>query len=193
MRVPHLDRIVETFIRIGHRNNSAWDKYDGILRDTVDPLVTKLRQDQLIGWFSFLRHDRETGGIPVPADDLNIYVHLRLERLPGISYELVRDCLPECCLMTRHMKPVGERSLGCADATALQAPEVAIGWALFGASSEWMLDFIRSHRPERSIPRNNRLQFLHFIVNQFSLQDADAFCQTPSNPKSIYGKDPQGN
>jgi hypothetical protein len=35
---------------------------------------------------------------------------------------------------------VDERSLQPADHTALVAPEVETGWALFGASSEWVLD-----------------------------------------------------
>lgn len=163
MRTPDLNRLLETFIRIG--TESTHDQHFRTLRTKVAPLVHDLRSRNLVGWFSFLVHNHDSG-VPTTPDDASAYLHLRFERLPGVDHNTVVAALPDYCVLTQAGPPVDERSLQPADHTAFIAPEVATGWGLFGASSEWVLDFACAHRDDRSVPSVNLRQFLHYFGNQ---------------------------
>ncbi len=89
-----------------------------------------------------------------------------MELLPGVTFKALRDALSPSCILTQVVAPVDERSLSPADHKALVNPEVATGWALFGASSEWALDFACAHRDDRPLPLQNLRQFLHYLGNQ---------------------------
>ena len=169
MRTPELSRLVETFIRVGEQTDLSPDRYFHLLRTEVAPLVCTLRERKLVGWFSFLVHDCSSG-VPTTPDDRAVYLHLRLELLPEVTFDTLRNVLPPICILTRTAAPVDERSLSPADHKALVAPEVATGWALFGASSEWALDFACAHRDDRSLPVQNLRQFLHYLGNQLLIR-----------------------
>ena len=53
------------------------------------------------------------------------------------------------------MRAQVSNSLAPADPSALIAPEIATGWALFGSSSEWVLQFVCAHRATQPIPKDN--------------------------------------
>jgi len=143
-----------------------------MLRTEVAPLVHDLRGRNLIGWFSFLVHDRASG-VPTTPEDPAAYLHLRFERLTGVDYNTLVAALPDYCVFSQPVRLVDELSLQPADHTALVAPEVATGWALFGASSEWALHFACAHRDDRSLPMNNLRQFLHYLGNQLLIGVTD--------------------
>ena len=169
MRTPELNRVVETFVRIGTSTELSPDRYFSLLRTFVAPLVRNLRARNLVGWFSFLVHDRDSG-VPTTQQDQAAYLHLRFERLAGVDFDTLINALPQNCVLTQTVESIDERSLQPADHTALVAPEVATGWALFGASSEWALDFACAHRGDRSLPLNNLGQFLHYLGNQLLIR-----------------------
>jgi len=125
-----------------------------------------------VGWFSFLVHDRASG-VPTTPEDPAAYLHLRFERLTGVDYNTLVAALPDYCVFSQPVRLVDELSLQPADHTALVAPEVATGWALFGASSEWALHFACAHRDDRSLPMNNLRQFLHYLGNQLLIGVTD--------------------
>ncbi len=167
MRTPDLSRLVETFVLVG--TEPSPDRHFRMLRTIVAPVLRDLRDGNLIGWFSFLVHDHNSG-VPTTPNDTAAYLHLRFERMPGIDFDTLPAALPEFCVFSRPVSTVDERSLHPADHTALVAPEVATGWALFGASSEWALDFPCAHRNDRSLPVNNLCQFLHYLGNQLLIR-----------------------
>jgi hypothetical protein len=169
MRTPELNRLVETFVRIGTPAELSRDRHFSLLRTLVAPLIRDLRARNLIGWFSFLVHDRNSG-VPTTPNDEAVYLHLRLERLDGVDFDTLVSALPQACVFTQAVAAVDARSLEPADHTALVVPEVATGWALFGASSEWALDFACAHRNDRSVPLNNLRQFLHYLGNQLLIR-----------------------
>ena len=165
MRTPQLSRLVETFIQVGEQTDLSPDRHFHLLRTEVASLVSALRERELVGWFSFLVHDRNSG-VPTTPDDHAVYLHLRLELLPGATLDALRDALSPACILTRMAPPVDERSLFPADHEALVAPEVSTGWALLGASAEWALDFACAHRDDRPLPLQNLSQFLDYLGNQ---------------------------
>jgi hypothetical protein len=169
MRTPDLTRLVETFIRIGRPDETTPDNHFRLLRNVVAPLVKDLRKRELIGWFSFLVHDHSSGVPTTPQDDA-IYFHLRLERLPKVEFDCISRALPLRCVFTRPVGLVDERSLHPAILSALVAPELATGWALFGASSEWALDLASAHKDDQSLPIDNVAQFLHYLGNQLLIR-----------------------
>ena len=132
MRTPDLSRLVETFVLVG--TEPSPDRHFRMLRTIVAPVLRDLRDGNLIGWFSFLVHDHNSG-VPTTPNDTAAYLHLRFERMPGIDFDTLLAALPEFCVFSRPVSTVDERSLHPADHTALVAPEVATGWALFGQSA----------------------------------------------------------
>src|SRR4051794_22237775 len=108
MRTPDLNCLVETFIRIGTESSS--DQHFRMLRTVVAPLVRDLRGRNLIGWFSFFVHDRNSG-VPTTSEDTACYLHLRFERLSGVDYETIAAALPDYCVFSQPVRPVDEGSL----------------------------------------------------------------------------------
>ena len=179
--MPNTKRIVETFIAIGTPNdaNRLRDRYFELLRTQVSPLIADLRQRRYVGWFSFLVHGRKEGRIPVPEGDTRYYIHLRLERLARVSFRQLRESLPGLCEYTRPLRARIDRSLGAADASALMPPGIARGWALFGLSSAWVLEFVCAHGDSRPIPNGNVCQFFHYVENQLLVQTAGCRLECP--------------
>lgn len=50
------------------------------------------------------------------------------------------------------------------------APDVTTGRALFGAFSEWALDFACAHKDDQPLPLDNLAQFLHYLGNQLLIR-----------------------
>lgn len=167
LSVPNLTRIVETFVLIGPQEQvgpQMWAGYLDLLRFHVSPLIADLRSKGLVGWFSFLVHNRIAGADA--QEDRNLYVHLRFELVGSATFEQLRDALPPFCQFTTPHGPIDEKTIAPAHAPSLNEPSVARGWALFGASSEWTLELVCSHRADMPIPLQNVAQFLHYLGNQ---------------------------
>jgi hypothetical protein len=167
LTVPDLSRLVETYLRIGPppADSRLWVVYVDLLRFRVAPLVGSLRKEQLIGWYSFLVHDRSSG-VPTEEADQDLFVHLCLELLGSTSFKQLHDALPKECLFTRVHGPIDAQTISPADAGSFMQPELPRAWSLIGATSEWTLDFLVSHRGDRPIPTQNVAQFLHYLGNQ---------------------------
>jgi hypothetical protein len=164
--VPDLSRLIETYIRIGHPSVHLWAPYLDLLRFQVAPLVTTLRKQGHIGWYSFLVHDR-TSGVPTTEGDHDCFIHLCLELVGPATLDHVVAALPRACLFTRVHGQVSPESIYPADASSFCEPQLPKAWALIGATSEWTLDFLASHQSNRPIPIQNVAQFLHYLGNQF--------------------------
>jgi hypothetical protein len=171
LTLPNLSRLAETYIRIAPQSSGSglWAPYVDLLRLHVAPLVVDLRKAGLVGWFSFLVHDR-TSGVPTAAGDDDAFVHLRFELVGSTTLDQLASSLPEICMFTRAHGPITPESILPADFHALRAPELPHAWALFGASSEWTLDFVTSHRDGQPIPLQNVAQFLHYLGNQLMIR-----------------------
>jgi len=171
LTVPNLTRLVETYLRIGPPPAvvGLWTVYLDVLRFRVAPPIDSLRKQQLIGWYSFLVHDRSSG-VPTNETDQDLFVHLCVELVGSTSFDQLSEALPKEYLFTRNHGPIDAQTIYPADAGSFVNPELPTAWSLFGATSEWTLDFLGSHRPDRPIPVQNVGQFLHYLGNQLMVR-----------------------
>lgn len=168
MNNPNLDRIVETFILApGVEQADWWTQYVDFLRTDVRKVISDLKNKKMLGWYSFLLHNRDSG-VPTPPDDNRPYIHLRLESMVPIN-ELI-GALPAYCVMTRHMQRPDPPSLDTINLNTLKDGRVEEGWRVLGESSEWVLNMLQAHQPAEPVPAQNVGQFLHYLVNQLQAQ-----------------------
>ncbi len=169
MDIPNLNSAIETFIPIPTSNDApaiaVWQNYLLLLRSHVAPLVRGLTKDGVINWYSFLVHGRQSG-VPTSADDDGFYIHLRMTLADSISENELISKIPNYCLMTRRMEVTNPHSLDTVDINFLTDSRVEIGWKILGESSEWVLQLLDSHDPQKQIPPQNVAQFLHYLGNQ---------------------------
>ena len=169
MKSPNLGRVIETFIRIELRKEATaiqvWQDYLHLLRSKVAPLVKHLLNTGIIDWYSFLIHDRASG-VPTSEHDHGLYVHLRMG-LTDTSNEsdLIEQLLP-WCQMTQKMRVPHSPSLDNVAIQTLSNGKVEQGWKALGEASEWVLNMLECHGPNKPIPVQNVAQFLHYIGNQ---------------------------
>ena len=169
MDMPNLNSVIETFIQIDLSDDvpaiAIWQRYLGLLRSHVAPLVRNFLEEGVISWYSFLVHGRESG-VPTSEVDNGMYLHLRMAlRNPTAENELLRR-LPNYCVMTRKMEVPNPPSLDTADINFLVDSRVELGWKILGESSEWVLQLLDSHDPQKPVPPQNVAQFLHYLGNQ---------------------------
>jgi hypothetical protein len=166
---PNLERVIETFIPIGVSKEAVsqqfWQDYLHLLRSVVAPLVRDLRGKGAIDWYCFLVHDRESG-VPTSADDEKSYVHLRMSLTKTSDEAEFIKGLPSFCRFSRRMSFPNPSSLDRVDIQALAQGQVEQGWKILGESSEWVLKMLDAHDPGKPIPRQNVVQFLHYLGNQ---------------------------
>lgn len=165
MKNPDVSRICETFIQLP--SEATWyglcRHLIRVLRSKVQPLIAKLQKANLISWYCFAIHDR-AHGVPAPENDNNPYVHLKLEPGGAISFQQVRDELPEYCRFTRRFDPGGGRIDGINNAI-LRNGNVQEAWRLIGDGSEWILKVLQAHSDDAEIPPEQLWQFVHLIDN----------------------------
>lgn len=169
MDTPNLNSVIETFIQIELSDDvpaiAIWQNYLALLRSHVAPLVRSLLKEGIINWYSFLVHGRQSG-VPTSEADDGKYLHLRMALTnPAAEDELVRR-LPDYCVMTRKMEVPNLASLDAIDISFLADSRVELGWKILGESSEWVLQLLDSHDPQKSVPPQNVAQFLHYLGNQ---------------------------
>lgn len=169
MKSPNLGRVIETFIRIECREEAiaiqVWQDYLHLLRSKVAPLVGDLLNAGIIDWYSFLVHDRASG-VPTSESDLDYYVHLRMGLTETSNESGLTKQLPSWCLMTQKMRIPHPPSLDSVDVQSLNSGKVEQGWKTLGEASEWVLNMLECHDPNKPIPMLNVAQFLHYIGNQ---------------------------
>ena len=96
MQEPNLNRMWETFIKIGLPKAVPLTKSYRMIRSMVYPTILDLTQKEIIDWYCFLVHNRESG-VPTTEDDDNLYFHIRFSLSKDIH---PKDFLPEYCVMT---------------------------------------------------------------------------------------------
>lgn len=169
MKSPNLKRVIETFIRIEISNRTTsiqvWQDYLNLLRSKVAPLVRHLLDAEIIDWYSFLVHNRDSG-VPTSEDDHGVYVHLRMGLTDTSSESELLDQLSSICQMTRKMTVPTPPSLDRVDIRTLKNDKAEQGWRVLGEASEWVLQMLNSHDPNKPVPPQNVAQFLHYIGNQ---------------------------
>ncbi len=167
MDAPNLQHVIETFVRIGIPAEppalQLWLRYVELLRSRILPLVKERMEADVINWYSFLVHNRDSG---VPTSDDDLYVHLRMCLIKPLNETQFVEQLPEFCLFTRKMFPPNPPSLDTVDIQSLRNGQVELGWKLLGESSEWVLSMLEAHDPARPIPLQNVGELLHYLGNQ---------------------------
>lgn len=173
MKAPDFSRVLETFVRIPGTASiptdttalsDLWQKYIALLGHTVEPLVKHLIGKDMVNWYSFLVHDKQSGGIPTADPDW--FIHLRLEIGVKSTEQDLRRELPAQCEFTRMMSPPPRTALDNIPATSLVGGSIEEGWRILGEASEWSLRMLAAHDDTKRLPRDNVAQFLHYIGNQ---------------------------
>ncbi len=168
MERPNLGTIIETFIPIPVLVNATrihlWQDYMDLLRAKVIPIVNDLRDRDVINWYCFLVHNRQSG-VPTTDTDQGFYVHLRLGLTENAAERQLISELPSYCMMTRRMPVPTSGSLDNIQIDALRNGEVEYGWRILGEGSEWILKMLGDHDERARIPPQNAGQFLHYIGN----------------------------
>lgn len=128
------------------------------------PLISVLRQNGAIEWYSFLRHDRDSG-VPTTADDGCAYFHVRIAFAEDVDPESVLVSLPDYCTMTRKIRIEQIHRIADIDRTLLKNEDIGEAWRIIGEQSECVLNMLTIHKPDVDIPAIQMAQFLHFFAN----------------------------
>ena len=174
MEKPDLNRMWETFIRIGLSSETSFIErvYDTI-RFKAYPLIADLKQKQIINWYCFLRHDRNSG-VPTTEDANNQYVNIRVALKEDAKSEVFLESLPDYCVMTRKIerRRVEQISIGRGrmfDTSPLKSEEIEEVWRIIGEQSEWLINLLNKYKENVIIPVEHIGQFLHYYSNMTCL------------------------
>ena len=165
MEKPNLDRMWETFIKIGKLDFTPNKPFLNInemfrtIRSKISPMIFRFVNGGKINWYSFLIHDRKSG-VPAKEDDDNLYFHVRVSVLT--DEELF---FPDYCFMTRKIKREWVGSISGINTSLLKNEEIEEAWRIIGEQSEWVLNMLDIHKENIDIPRQHIAQFLHFFRN----------------------------
>ena len=161
MKAPDLDYVYETFVRLPLQLKLS--EYFEILRTKIIPLIHLLRDEEVIDWYSFQIHNRDSG-VPTTQDDPHKYVHLRLEVAPGFPMDELTKRLPASCLMTQQATDLREPKWNGINESLKAISEY---WRVEGETSEWVRRMLEAHKGD--VPPENVLQFFHWMHNQVQI------------------------
>jgi len=192
MQKPNLDRIFETFIRIGLPNEpNIHERIFNMIRVEVYraicqayPTINEPEKEGVANWFSFLIHNRESGSIPAPFDDKNLYFHIRVSLSGNNQLEDLKKSLPEYCLMTRQKKPEDVDHINIDDRgtkfnpSLLKQGSIEEVWRIIGEQSEFFLKVFHSYKENVAIPIHEIWEFLHYFHNMVGLGVQCPNCKT---------------
>jgi hypothetical protein len=190
MQKPNLDKMCETFIRIGLPDVVTHERIFNMIRVEVHraicqvyPTINRLEKEGVANWFSFLIHDKESGSIPVPPDDKNIYFHIRVSLSGNNQLEDLKKSLPQYCLMTRQKKreDVDHINIGEGvrfDTSLLKHGEIEEVWKIVGEQSEWLINMLDIFKEDLKIPLQYIGQFFHYYFNMAQLSVTCPKCRT---------------
>lgn len=161
-----LENIYETFISIPLPFN--WFGYIDILRFKVAPLIQKLQNDQIMGWYCFHVHNYRSG-VPTDEDDQHAYIHIRLELIDSLDVNKLQKVLPSYCLKTRKVAKESVQNIPGIDNLLLKCDEVEKVWEIIGETSVWILKMLTAHSDNKQVTLNQVGQFLHFFANSLQM------------------------
>ena len=168
MEKPDLNRMWETFIKIGLPNEASLGRIINTIRFKVSPTIEDLKQQKIINWYCFLMHDRKSG-VPTTEDDNNLYWHIRFEPKQDMN---PKDFLPRYCVKTRKVKFewIADISIGIGevmDKSLLKNGKIEEAWRIIGEQSEWFLNMLNIHKEDVEINKYHKqiAQFLHYYFN----------------------------
>jgi DNA-binding Lrp family transcriptional regulator len=163
MKKPDLDRIWETWIRIGIPTESRqeWvDKVVDVMRSCVWELVSVLEGKKVIEWYQFLVHPRENDG--------NLYFHVRFSLRKDVGSEEFLKLLPSYCLYPVHVERREVESISGVTSVLLKGGKIEEAWRIMGEQSEWMLHLIEVHEADGMLIEQFA-QFMHYYLNMVGL------------------------
>jgi len=159
----------ETFVKIPTENNGVrLNVLYNDIRSKISPMISRLKENDLIDWYCFLIHDRNSG-VPTSEDDRNPYFHIRFALKRDVDPNEVLSLLPNHCVMTRHIERRLESIAGI-NKSIIKNEEIEEAWRIIGEQSEWFLEMLNIHREDVDIPPQQIAQFLHYYANMTQLQ-----------------------
>jgi len=170
MEKPDLNRMWETFIKI--RTEDSTLRFFSLLyndiRTKIYPMISRLKDNDLINWYCLLIHDRGSG-VPTSADDMNAYFHIRFALKKDANPDKFVASLPEYCNMTRRIEG-GHQFITGIDKSIIKNEDITEAWRIIGEQSEWFLEMLNIHKENSTVPPQQVAQFLHFFANMTQLQ-----------------------
>lgn len=168
MQKPNLDRMWETFIKIGLPREITYDMIIQGIRIKIQKVVKILMENDIADWYHFLIHDKDSG-VPTNEDDNNFYFHIRFSVKKNTSSKDVYKILPNYCKMTHHIEHRLESITGI-DKSIVKNEEIEEVWRIIGEQSEWVIRMLNIHTKNARIPPHQVRQFLHFFANMTQMQ-----------------------
>lgn len=169
MEKPDLSKMWETFIKIpAEDNRMKISALYNTIRSKIYPMISGLKDNDMINWYCFLIHDRNSG-VPTSKDDSNPYFHIRFTLKKNVDPDEFLDSLPNYCVMTRHIERRLESITGI-NKSIIKNEEIEKAWRIIGEQSEWLLNLLNIHKENVDIPPQQIAQFLHFYANMTQLQ-----------------------
>jgi len=157
----------ETFIKIPTEDDMIrLNLIYNDIRSKICPMISGLIDNDVISWYCFLIHDRNSG-VPTSKDDNNAYFHIRFSLKKSVNPE---DFLAEYCLMTRKIRPEWVASISGINKSLLKNEEIEEAWRIIGEQSEWLINMLNIHKEDVDISPQQIAQFLHFYANMTQLQ-----------------------
>jgi len=168
MQEPDLNLMWETFIKIPTEDNGIKLNllYNNI-RSKIYPMISHLKDNNMINWYCFLIHDRNSG-VPTSEDDRNPYFHIRFALKRDVAPNEFLSSLPNYCVMTRHIEHRLESIAGI-DRSIIKNEEIEEAWRIIGEQSEWLISMLNIHKENVEIPPLQIAQFLHYYFNMTQL------------------------
>ena len=169
MQKPDLNQMWETFIKIPTEDGRIRfsDVYNNI-RSKICPMISQLKDNNVINWYCFLIHDRNSG-VPTSEDDDNPYFHIRFALESSVDPNEFLSSLPNYCVMAHRIERRLE-SISGIDKSIIKNEEIEEAWRIIGEQSEWLLEMLNIHKEDVYIPPQQIAQFLHFYANMTQLQ-----------------------
>ena len=97
MKKPNLDNMWETFVLIPfHITTSNLPKLYDILRFDVSTMIHSLKERNLIDWYSFLIHNKKSGGLCEEADQ-DLFIHISLSFKEFLNRNVIESDIPDYC------------------------------------------------------------------------------------------------
>lgn len=173
MEKPDLNRVWETFIKIGLPNEVSFERVTPMIRTIIYPLISNLEQNKIINWYCFLRHARGSG-VPTTEDDDNHYFHIRVALREGVKPKDFLKLLPEYCVMTRKVERSWVEQIAVTktitfDTSLLKCEEIEEVWRIIGEQSEWLMKLLDMFKEDVDIPSHHIGIFWHYYANMTCL------------------------
>lgn len=176
MQRPNLNKMYETFIRIGLPNTVLPEQVFEMVRTKVSLTVRQLEKDGIVNWYSFIIHNRESGSIPTSLEDRNLYFHIRVSLSGNNDLESLKKSLKDYCEMTRPSELQSVDHIDLSEdgkirfnTSLLRHEGIEEVWRIMGEQSEFVLKVFDSFKDNIVIPTYEISLFLHYFHGMFGL------------------------